>query len=119
MLDVGFPLNANVGDDGATPLHSAASAGATDVVAFLLERGADIEATDTTWSATPLCWTTVGSGFRLGYAPEPDWVATARALMAAGASTEGVWVAGKPPSPEVAAVLHAHGVHGPDEDDLA
>jgi ankyrin repeat protein len=114
MLDVGFPLNANVGDDGATPLHAAASAGATDVVAFLLERGADVEATDTTWGATPLCWASVGSGFRLGHVPSPDWVGTVRTLIAAGASTEGVWIAGKPPSAEVAAVLHAHGVHGPD-----
>lgn len=118
MLDVGFPLNANVGDDGATPLHAAASAGAVDLVAFLLERGADIEATDTTWDATPLRWATVGSGFRLGQAPHPDWAGTVRLLIAAGASIDGAWVVGKPPSPEVAAVLDEHGVDDPDEDDL-
>src|SRR5690606_6411586 len=28
MLEVGFPLNAPVGDDGASPLHAAAGAGA-------------------------------------------------------------------------------------------
>jgi ankyrin repeat protein len=118
MLDVGFPLNAKVGDDGATPLHAAASAGAVDLVAFLLERGADIEATDTTWGATPLRWATVGSGFRLGRAPHPDWAATVRLFIDAGASIDDAWVVGKPPSPEVAAVLHERGIHDPDEDDL-
>jgi len=117
MLDLGFPIDAPVGDDGATPLHAAASAGAAEVVAFLLARGADIEAPDTSWQATPLCWATVGSGFRLGHCPEPDWVATVRILIDAGASTEGVWIGGKPPSDEVAVVLHAAGVQVPDDEE--
>ena len=117
MLDLGFPIDAPVGDDGATPLHAAASAGAAEVVAFLLARGADIEAPDTSWQATPLCWATVGSGFRLGHCPEPDWVATVRILIDAGASTEGVWIGGKPPSDEVAVVLHAAGVQVPEDDE--
>jgi ankyrin repeat protein len=119
MLDLGFPRDAPVGDDGATPLHAAAGAGAADLVVFLVEHGADIEATDTTWSATPLCWATVGSGLRLGHAPNPDWVATVRTLIAAGASTDGVWVADKPPGDDVAAVLHAHGVDAPEDEDPA
>jgi ankyrin repeat protein len=117
MLDLGFPLNAPVGDDGATPLHAAAGAGAADLVAFLLERGADIEAEDTSWAATPLCWATVGSGFGLGHSPSADWVTTVQTLIAAGASTEGVWVTGKPPSDEVAAVLAGHGVHPPEDEE--
>jgi ankyrin repeat protein len=116
MLDLGFPLNAPVGDDGASPLHAAAGAGATELVAFLIGRGADLEAADTTWAATPLCWATVGSGLGLGHNPGADWVTTVDALIAAGASTEGVWVVGKPPSDEVAAVLATHGVHPPADD---
>ena len=117
MLDLGFPLNAPVGDDGATPLHAAAGAGAVELVAFLIERGADIEARDTTWQATPLCWATVGSGFRLGHAPHPDWPATVRLLIDAGASTDGIWVAGKPPNDDVAALIHAYGIEPPAEDE--
>jgi ankyrin repeat protein len=117
MLDLGFPRDGTVGDDGATPLHAAAAAGAAKLVAFLLERGADLEATDTTWGATPLCWATVGSGFGLGHNPHADWIATVELLIAAGASTEGVWVGGKPPSDDVAVVLHAHGVEAPAEDE--
>ncbi|MGH2351479.1 MAG: ankyrin repeat domain-containing protein, partial [Chloroflexota bacterium] len=75
MVDLGFPIDANVGDDGATPLHAAAYSGAADVVGLLTDRGADIEAHDTTWEATPLCWATVGSGFGTRHNPSPDWVA--------------------------------------------
>lgn len=117
MLDLGFPLNGTVGDDGATPLHAAAGAGAADLVAFLLERGADLEATDTTWGSTPLCWATVGSGFGLGHNPHADWITTVELLIAAGAATDDVWVIGKPPSDDVAVVLHAHGVEAPAEDE--
>jgi ankyrin repeat protein len=119
MLELGFPLDGRVGDDGATPLHAAAGAGAAELVTYLVEHGADSEATDTSWDATPLCWATVGSGFRLGHAPHPDWVTTVRTLIAAGAACDGVWVADKPPSDEVAAVLHAHGVDAPEEEDPA
>jgi hypothetical protein len=117
MLDLGFPMNAPAGDDGASPLHAAAGAGAAELVAFLIERGADIEAKDTTWAATPLCWATVGSGLSLGHNTHPDWVTTVQTLIAAGASTEGVWVTGKPPSDDVASVLASHGVYPPADDD--
>jgi hypothetical protein len=117
MLDLGFPRDATVGDDGATPLHAAAGAGAAELVAFLLGRGADLEAIDTTWGATPLCWATVGSGFGLGHVPHADWVATVELLIAAGASTDSVWIVGKPPSDPVAAVLHGHGVDPPPENE--
>lgn len=118
MVDLGFPLDAKVGDDGATPLHAAAYSGSSDVVAFLIDRGADLEARDTTWEATPLCWATVGSGFGIRHNPNPDWVATVRLLIEAGASTDGVWLAGKPPSDQVAQVLSSYGVPAPvDEED--
>jgi ankyrin repeat protein len=115
MLDFGFPLNAPVGDDGASPLHAAAGAGAAELVALLIERGADIESKDTTWESTPLCWAAVGSGLGLGHNPRADHVTTVGTLIAAGASTDDVWVPGKPPSDDVAAVLVAHGVQPPDD----
>jgi ankyrin repeat protein len=117
MLDLGFPLDAPVGDDGATPLHAAAAGGAAELVRYLIGRGADLEAKDTSWGATPLCWATVGSGFRLGHAPSTDWPATVRVLIEAGASTEGIWVTDKPPSDEVAALLHTYGIGPPPDDE--
>jgi hypothetical protein len=47
---------------------------------------------------------------RLGHDPHPDWPATVRALLDAGASTGGITLSPddpKPPSPEVAALLQA------------
>jgi hypothetical protein len=114
MLDLGFPLDAR-GDDGATPLHAAAYAGSADTVRLLLERGADIEAVDTRWHAPALDWAAVGSGERPRQSANPDWVATVRTLIEAGASTEQVTLSPddpKPPSPEVAEVLRGYGVGG-------
>jgi hypothetical protein len=37
-------------------------------------------------------------------------------LIDAGASLDGAWVDEKPPSPEVAALLRAHGISGVEED---
>jgi hypothetical protein len=37
-------------------------------------------------------------------------VATVEALLDAGASADGAWVTGKPPSDEVATLLLAHGI---------
>ena len=116
LLDLGFPPGARSGpDDGATALHLAAAAGSVATVRLLLERGADIEARDTSWDSTPLEWAAVGSGMRLGHDPDPDWAATVSALLDAGASTAGITLSPedqKPPSPEVAALLRARGVPG-------
>jgi len=118
MLDLGFPPDTRAGrdGDGATALHAAAAAGSPATLRVLLEHGADREARDTTWDDTPLGWAVVGSGMRLGHAPDPDWVTTVRALIEAGASTEGIVLSPddpKPPSPEVATLLRSHGI--PDQ----
>ena len=114
LLDLGFPVNAHGGDDGATPLHIAAAAGSVEVVRLLLDRGADVAARDTTWDSTPAVWASVGSGMRLGRAPAPDWVTTVELLIGAGASVADAWLSGaKAPSAEVADLLREHGATPP------
>jgi ankyrin repeat protein len=117
MLDLGFPPEARAGGDGGTALHAAAYSGSAGTVRLLIDRGADLEARDTTWDSTALNWAVVGSGFRPGSNPRPDWVATAAALLDAGASAEGITLSAddpKPPSPEVAELLRAAGVRDAD-----
>jgi len=120
MLDLGFsPGVRSEQDDGATALHLAAAAGSAGTVRLLLDRGADIEARDTTWDSTPLGWAIVGSGMRLGHAPDPDWAATVSVLFDAGASTAGIVLSPddpKPPSPEVAALLRTRGIPAEEAD---
>ena len=114
MLDAGFPLDAR-GVDGATALHAAAYSGSADTVRLLLDRGAGIEARDTSWDSTPLDWANVGSGERPRDNPSPDWVATVRTLIEAGASTAEVTLSPddlKPPSGEVAELLRSYGIGG-------
>ena len=115
MLDLGFPTTAR-GDDGGTALHVAAYCGSAEAVRLLLDRGADIEARDTTWDDTPLGWAIVGSGERPKTNPDPDWIATAQTLIEAGASTAGVTLSPddpKPPSPQVAELLRGYGIGNP------
>jgi ankyrin repeat protein len=106
MLDLGFPVDIHRDRDGATPLHAAAYAGRADLIRLLIARGADANALDTEFGATPLCWATVGSGEH----DEGDWPTVIELLLAAGATTTDIWVASKPPSDEVAALLHTHGL---------
>jgi len=82
-------------------------------VRVLLARGADIEARDRVFDATPLAWAAVGSGERPSSAPDPDWEGVVRALLDAGASTDGIVLeAGEvsQPTPEVATLLRERGV---------
>ena len=113
MLDLGFPVETREGDTGGTALHVACYAGSAEVVRLLLAHGADIESRDTEWDSTPLDWAKVGSGERPRSNPRPDWAATVRILLGAGASTEAVELSPddlKPASPEVADILRAAGV---------
>jgi hypothetical protein len=113
MLDLGFPIEIRGGDHGGTPLHVAAYSGSAEAVRLLLDRGADIEARDTTWDDTSLGWAIVGSGERPKTNPDPNWIATAQTLLQAGASTAGITLSPddpKPPSPQVAELLRGYGI---------
>ncbi len=113
MLDFGFPVDAHGGEDGGTALHAAAYSGSAGTARLLIDRGADIEVRDTHWDSPPLDWAVVGSGERPVTNPRPDWVATVRLLIEAGASTQDITLSPddpKPPSPEVAELLRGYGI---------
>jgi ankyrin repeat protein len=108
MLELGFPVNScrdTADDDGATALHAASWAGSADTVGLLLRHGADLTARDSRWHSRPLEWALVGSGERPDSAPAPDWVATVRLLLDAGAPTDEITVDPGEPKPPSAAVL--------------
>ncbi len=111
MLDLGFSPHARNGF-GEQPLHGAAYSGNAAAVGVLLEAGAEVDARDDRFEATPLAFATVGSGEQADKAGE--WIDTIRLLIDAGASRDGVWISDKPPSEEVAEVLGDYGI-GPDE----
>ncbi len=114
MLDAGFPLGAR-GDDGGTAVHAAAYSGSADTVRLLVDRGADIEARDTTWDSTPLGWAKIGSAQRPPQSPSPDWIATVRTLIEAGASTAEITLSPDdltPPVDEITELLRSYGVGG-------
>ena len=112
MLDLGFGTEArSADDDGATALHTAAASGSAQTANLLIARGADLEALDSTYQSPPLDWAMIGSGMHLGHNPAPDWVATVRVLIEAGASTATLsWGEDKPPSAEVAEFLRGYGI---------
>jgi ankyrin repeat protein len=110
MLDLGFsPRARRFGDE---PLHNAAYHGNAAAVTVLLGAGADIDARDGRFDGTPLAFATVGSREQAGR--PGDWIETVRLLIEAGASREGVWIPGKPPSEEVMDLLRRYGI-GPDD----
>jgi hypothetical protein len=115
MCDLGFSPDASNSHGfgwGERPLHQAAYTGNVEVVRFLLGAGAEVDARDARFDATPLCYSTVGSREQAG--KPGDWIQTVRLLIDAGASREGVWISGKPPSEEVMDLLRSYGIT-PDE----
>jgi len=84
MLACGF--DPNVTDkDGVTALHRAAMAGYPDAVRVLLGGGANLNALDGMFAATPLIWAVEGRGHAQ---PGSDHVAVARVLIDAGSPLE-------------------------------
>lgn len=107
MLELGFGHDAR-DESGEQPLHSAAYHGNANAVRLLLAAGAELDARDTRFDATPLAFATVGSGEQDG---EPgDWVATVHLLLEAGADRRDVWITDKPPSRRVAQLLDGYGL---------
>jgi ankyrin repeat protein len=107
MLDLGFSTH-DRNDFGEVPMHSAAYAGNAEVVRLLLERGAEVDVRDARFEATPLAFATVGSGEQPG--KPGDWIQTVRLLVDAGASRNGAWISGKPPSDEVMDLVRLYGI---------
>ena len=106
MLDLGFSPQAR--RFGEQPLHAAAYHGNTPAVRLLLAAGADVDARDERFGATPLAFATVGSGERAG---QPgDWTGTVRLLIEAGASRQDVWITDKPPGEDIADFLRQYGI---------
>jgi ankyrin repeat protein len=110
MLDLGFSPNAR--RFGELPLHAAAYHGNAAGARMLLEAGAQVDARDEQFESTALAFATVGSGEQAG--KPGDWTGTVRLLIEAGATRDGAWIAGKPPSEEVADLLMHYGIT-PDE----
>ena len=115
MLDLGLSPHARNGF-GEQPLHTAAYVGNAEMVRLLIDAGADVDGRDTRFDATPLAFATVGSGELAGQTG--NWIQVVRALVDAGASRDGVWISGKPPSEEVIDLLRGYGITPHDEPEL-
>ena len=106
MLELGFSPTAR--RFGELPLHAAAYHGNAAGARLLLEAGAPVDARDERFESTALAFATVGSGERAG--KPGDWTGTVRLLIEAGATRDGAWITGKPPSEEVADLLRHYGI---------
>lgn len=95
MLACGFDPR-SVDKDRVTPLHRAAMGGHLDATRMLIRYGADVNALDGMFAASPLVWAVEGRSHDRG---NGHYVAVARALIDAGASLEWTPPSGAP-SPE-------------------
>jgi ankyrin repeat protein len=82
MLDLGFDPMAR-GLDGGTALHLASWIGNPEMIDMLLQKGAELDALDSTHGASPLSWATYGSVHRRREGA--DYAGCIRLLVAAGA----------------------------------
>jgi hypothetical protein len=85
MLACGFKTEAK-DKDNVTPLHRAAMGGHVDAVRVLLNHGADVNALDGMFSATPLVWAVEGRSTARHRGA--DHVGVARLLIAGGSPLE-------------------------------
>jgi hypothetical protein len=90
MLACGFDPDAK-DKDQVTPLHRAAMGGHVDAVQVLLHHGADVNALDGMFAASPLVWAVEGRSSAKN--PGADHVGVATLLIAAGSPLD--W---KPPA---------------------
>ena len=81
LLICGFDPDAR-DKDKVTPLHRAAMSGHPEAVSVLLKFGADVNARDGMFAASPLVWAVEGRGH--SKQPGTDHVEVARRLIAAG-----------------------------------
>ena len=84
MLDVGFSPKAR-GLLGGTALHWSGWEGHGEIAKLLLENGAPLEMTDTSYQNTPLGWAVYGSAANLERKADGDHYAIVDALLKAGA----------------------------------
>jgi hypothetical protein len=99
MLACGFEPDAR-DKDNVTPLHRAAMGGHPEAARTLLKYGADVNAKDGMFSATPLVWAVEGR--RNSKPAGADHVEVARVLIAAGSSQD--WTP-PPGAPEIERTL--------------
>lgn len=85
MLACGFEPDAR-DKDNVTPLHRAAMGGHVEAAGVLLKHGADVNAHDGMFSATPLVWAVEGR--RTGKRGRGDHVGVARLLIASGSALD-------------------------------
>jgi ankyrin repeat protein len=112
MIDLGFPVNAR-GEHGQSALHWAAWHGWRETAAALLSRGAELEAVENEFGATPLGWAIHGCDNWPN--PDGDYPGVVRLLLEAGAkvTVQGIWM---PDDVAVADQLRAAGVKDASEE---
>jgi ankyrin repeat protein len=93
MLSCGFETEAK-DKDNVTPLHRASMGGHVEAVRVLLKHGADVNALDGMFSASPLVWAVEGRRHSRHHGA--DHVAVARLLIAGGVPLEWIPPEGAP-----------------------
>jgi ankyrin repeat protein len=106
MIDLGVPVGAR-GHHGQTALHWASWHGWRETAAALVSRGAELEAVENEFGATPLGWAIHGCDNWPN--PKGDYPGVVRLLLEAGAkvTVKGIWM---PDDVAVADLLRAAGV---------